>query len=243
MEKHIQKVKVTDFGKRHFDPKFGGTKITDISVEEFEAMINSELNVFYKVLEGRNILSIVSDVKKIIPGYADFCKLVCLKNKTSARTGSMPIAIENYQYLRSGFSSRTPSELPVMDRWFELPLPASKAEYLMVVIYSREQLLKEHEEDLKKKFKNWEETRNETLSESDKKSMCELDGFKFDLSEDDEWGVVAILGQMSSDEEPMKPITMMRNALGMSEGGSGVPIDKERYAKSVEFWSKNATVK
>ena len=216
MEKHIQKVKVTDFGKRHFDPKFGGTKITDMSVEEFEAMINSELEVFYKVIEGRNILPIVSDVKKTIPGYADFCKLVCLKNKTSARTGSMPIAIENYQYLRSGFSSRTPSELPVMDRWFELPLPASKAEYLMIVLYSREQLLKEHSAS---------EYKDEPLY--------------FDA----DWGVVAILGQMSSDEEPMKPITMMRNALGISEGGSGVPIDRERYAQSVEFWSKNATVK
>jgi hypothetical protein len=216
MEKHIQKVKVTDFGKRHFDPKFGGTKITDMSVEEFEAMINSELEVFYKVIEGRNILPIVSDVKKIIPGYADFCKLVCLKNKTSARTGSMPITIENYQYLRSGFSSRTPSELPVMDRWFDLPLSASKAEYLMVVLYSKEQLLKEHSAS---------EYKDEPLY--------------FDA----DWGVVAILGQMSSDEEPMKPITMMRNALGISEGGSGVPIDRERYTQSVEFWSKNATVK
>lgn len=221
MEKHIQKVKITDFGKRHFDPKFGGTKITDISAEEFESMINSELEVFYRVKEGRNILPIKSNVQKIIPGYADFCKLVCFKNNTNAKTGSTPISIENYQYLRSGFSSRTPSELPVMDRWFELPLSASKAEYLIVVLYSREQLLKEFED----------------------KSLGDPFDEKFDLDPDDEWGVVAILGQMTPDEEPMKPITMMRNALGTSEGGSGVPIDRERYAQSVEFWSKNATVK
>ena len=41
----------------------------------------------------------------------------------------------------------------------------------------------------------------------------------------------------------MKPETIIRNALGVSEGGSGVPLDKEKYLKSVDFWSKNATVK
>ena len=60
---------------------------------------------------------------------------------------------------------------------------------------------------------------------------------------DGDWGAVAILGQMSAEEEVMKPITMMRNALGIEEGGSGVPIDREAYKKSVDFWSKNATVK
>ncbi len=32
-------------------------------------------------------------------------------------------------------------------------------------------------------------------------------------------------------ETPMQPITMLRNALGREEGGSGVPIDKEAYNK------------
>jgi hypothetical protein len=27
-------------------------------------------------------------------------------------------------------------------------------------------------------------------------------------------------------ETPMEPITMMRNALGKTEGGSGVPLDR-----------------
>lgn len=31
----------------------------------------------------------------------------------------------------------------------------------------------------------------------------------------------------------MDPITIMRNALGKEEGGSGVPIHKETYNKSV----------
>jgi hypothetical protein len=41
----------------------------------------------------------------------------------------------------------------------------------------------------------------------------------------------------------MAPITMMRNALGIEEGGSGVKLDRERYMASVEFWKRNAIVK
>ena len=41
----------------------------------------------------------------------------------------------------------------------------------------------------------------------------------------------------------MDPITIMRNALGKEEGGSGVPIDREVYKASVNFWSKHAIIK
>lgn len=41
----------------------------------------------------------------------------------------------------------------------------------------------------------------------------------------------------------MDPITMMRNALGKEEGGSGVPLDREKYLKSVEFWKEYALIK
>ena len=58
-----------------------------------------------------------------------------------------------------------------------------------------------------------------------------------------EWGIVAILGQSHGNEEPMHPETMIRNALGIKQGGSGVPLNKEKYLKSVEFWDKNVTVK
>lgn len=59
---------------------------------------------------------------------------------------------------------------------------------------------------------------------------------------DADFAIVAILGQMGDKEEPMPPITMMRNALGIQEGGSGVPINKEEYLKSVEFWESHAIV-
>lgn len=201
----IENVKITEFGKRHFDSKFGGTKILDYTPEEFERILSTNINAL-------NLLPITEySTERILPGYADFCKLVVVKNFTNARTGTLPITLDNYQYLRTGYSARTEKELLVMDRWFDLPLSAPKAKYLVVVLYSKEQLDKERKEG--------EE---------------EFDG---------DWGAVAILAQMSAEEEVMKPITMMRNALGIEEGGSGVPIDREAYKKSVDFWSNNATVK
>ena len=201
----IKNIKITDFAKRHFDSKFGGTKILDSTPEDFERILSLSISAL-------NLLPTNEySTERIIPGYADFCKLVVLKNFTDARTGTLPITLDNYQYLRTGFSSRTEKELPVMDRWFDLPLSTPKAKYLVVVLYSKEQLDKERKEG-----------EEEFIGD---------------------WGAVAILGQISSNEEPMKPITMMRNALGIEEGGSGVPIDREAYKKSVDFWSNNATVR
>ena len=44
-------------------------------------------------------------------------------------------------------------------------------------------------------------------------------------------------------ELPMQPITMMRNALGVEEGGSGVGLDRAAYAASVKFWAEHAPLK
>ena len=35
----------------------------------------------------------------------------------------------------------------------------------------------------------------------------------------------------------------MRNALGKEYGGSGVPLDFDKYAESVDFWKKHAILK
>ena len=56
------------------------------------------------------------------------------------------------------------------------------------------------------------------------------------------WGLISIKSQTVDYEIPMNPITMMRNALGKDEGGSGVPIDREKYKQSVEFWSNHAVI-
>jgi hypothetical protein len=55
-----------------------------------------------------------------------------------------------------------------------------------------------------------------------------------------DWGIVGCMYTADPDETPMAPITMLRNALGVAEGGSGVPLDRDAYLKSVEFWSTHA---
>jgi hypothetical protein len=57
---------------------------------------------------------------------------------------------------------------------------------------------------------------------------------------DADWGIVGCLYTMEPSEIPMVPITMLRNALGVEEGGSGVPIDRAAYARAVDFWSRHA---
>lgn len=41
----------------------------------------------------------------------------------------------------------------------------------------------------------------------------------------------------------MQPITIMRNALGVEEGGSGVPLNRQRYKESTTFWVENVAIK
>ena len=57
---------------------------------------------------------------------------------------------------------------------------------------------------------------------------------------DAEWGVVGCMYTSEPAETPMAPITMMRNALGVAAGGSGVALDAAAYRSSVEYWSAHA---
>lgn len=57
---------------------------------------------------------------------------------------------------------------------------------------------------------------------------------------DADWGIVGCLYTMEPVETPLAPITIIRNALGVEEGGSGVAIDRDAYQKSVEFWDRHA---
>jgi len=57
---------------------------------------------------------------------------------------------------------------------------------------------------------------------------------------DADWGVVGCLYTAMPEEIPMVPITLMRNALGVEQGGSGVPLDPVAYRRSVEFWEAHA---
>ena len=64
-----------------------------------------------------------------------------------------------------------------------------------------------------------------------------------DSASDAPWGIVSIKPQDVDYELPMQPITVMRNALGADQGGSGVPLDPAAYRASVAFWDANAPVK
>jgi len=139
----------------------------------------------------------------VLAGYAPFCKLHVHRNWTSTRCFAVAIADENRHLLRSDYEARTRGELPVLVRWFE-GLEPPVANYLIPILYSREQLARE--------------------------------GTHIDA----DWGVVGCMYTMEPVETPMAPITMMRNALGVEEGGSGVSLDHAAYERSVAFWRAHA---
>ena len=56
------------------------------------------------------------------------------------------------------------------------------------------------------------------------------------------WGIVSIKAQDVDFELPMNPITVMRNALGKEHGGSGIPLDRDAYMESVNYWKNNVVV-
>ena len=140
---------------------------------------------------------------RVLDGYAPFCKLHVHRNWTSTRCLAVPITDANRHLLRSAYEARTKDELPVLVRWFE-GLEPPVANYLIPILYSREQLARE--------------------------------GSPIDA----DWGVVGCMYTMDPEETPMAPITMMRNALGVEEGGSGVPIDRDAHARAVAFWRTHA---
>ena len=147
-------------------------------------------------------------------GYAPFCRLAFVRNWTGCKVGAHCITPENEQFLRSGYEARTNDELPVLSRWFDGDaFYVPTARYLCLVLYSKEQLALEDSTS-----PLWEHV-------------------------DADYGIVAILAQQTENEQPMTPITMMRNAFGIPEGGSGVPLDRYKYAEAVEFWNDHAVVK
>ena len=60
---------------------------------------------------------------------------------------------------------------------------------------------------------------------------------------DTDWAIVSIGAAVTIEVEPMRPITALRNALGVEEGGSGVAIDREAYRESAAFWSEHVMIR
>jgi len=150
----------------------------------------------------------------LVDGYAPFCKHFFVKNFIGPHVKTPIVAItpENQHLLQSDYEARTDEELPVLCRWFE-NVDTPSAEYLDVILYSGEQIVKENAAMGKE--------RTQTAP----------------------WGIVSIKPQNSTQELPMQPITMLRNALGKEQGGSGVELVREKYNESVAFWKNHAPVR
>ena len=115
--------------------------------------------------------------------------------------------------VRSGYEARNEKELPVLTRWIELP-----------------NHMRGHPPA----------THLDVILYSAEQCAKENDP----LPEGVDYGIVAIIPTATPGVEyPIPPITMMRNALGIEYGGSGVPVDEKAYRASVEFWEKHAIIK
>ena len=198
-------IKYDTFVYRQFKPTFAGTKLKSETKDELlEAFNNSTI---------------------ILDSPWDFCKYVVIENTFDIKCATMPITLDVYPFIRSDYSSRTPQELPILSRFVQLPpgISLPNANYVVAVLYSREQLLKEF-----------------LINKEKGKIDQEVE---FLLSEDTDYGIVAIMGTRYPYPDPLVPITIMRNALGIEEGGNGEKLDRQLYDKSVEFWSNNILVK
>jgi len=114
---------------RHFNPDFAGTKIASHSPADFDALLyGATLNEGHFV-EG---------------GTAGFVRHVFVRNFTDAMSGVAKITESNRHHLRSEHKARREGELPVLTRWFPKgTVRVERAEWLHLVLYSREQLAKE----------------------------------------------------------------------------------------------------
>ena len=179
-------VVMTEFARpRLFPREARRNTIQDITSAQFERYLNEHPPL------------------QVLEGYAPFCRLHVYRNWTSTRCLTLPVTEANRHLLRTAYEARNSSELPVLVRWFEGVDPPV-ADYLIVILYSREQLEKEG-------------------------SPIEA-----------EWGIVGCMYTSEPAELPMAPITMMRNALGVAEGGSGVALNPDAYRRSVDYWSRHA---
>jgi len=186
---------------------------------EFEQSKGNSETVFnISMEEFTNIVNARFSEDKLRDGYAPFCKhLFVVNDFTEAQVNVLEITPENEALLRTRYEARNDKELPVLGRYFPKELvdysTLPVAKYLDLILYSREQIRKENS------AMNKDETGHENP-----------------------WGIVSIKAQNVDSELPMQPITVMRNALGKDQGGSGVPLEREAYMKSYEYWNKHATI-
>ena len=162
---------------------------------------------------------------QLVDGYAPFCKHLFVENFVKGlKSCHLEINEQTEKLIISKYDSRQKNELPVLIRYIDLnsidreKIPDAK--YLDLILYSKEQIISEMIE-----------------MKAEEKDINEMKKKDFD------WGIISIKPLNVDHELPFVPMTIMRNALGKNEGGSGVPIDRKKYMDGVEFWSKNVELK
>eukprot|EP01017_Pseudomicrothorax_dubius_P010221 TRINITY_DN1361_c0_g1_i1.p1 TRINITY_DN1361_c0_g1~~TRINITY_DN1361_c0_g1_i1.p1 ORF type:complete len:195 (-),score=58.66 TRINITY_DN1361_c0_g1_i1:62-646(-) len=179
--------------------------IDPFAYRQFEKKEGAQNVIEYGLEEFQERINQLYDPSQLADGYAPFCKHLFVKNFTTTKMGYAKITKENEHLLRTVYEARTEKELPVLRRFFPYDnITPQVAEYLDIILYHRTQVEKE----------------NAAMGNQDPNKDIDY-----------EWGIVSIKPQDCPHELPMDPITIMRNALGVEHGGSGVPLDREKYLK------------
>jgi hypothetical protein len=225
----MKKIVLDPFIYRQFKSDYSGTKLNiDINTPIYLNALTyfeSVLNDYYSVLTQEYALeNMVDDLFCLESGPQNmpFCKYMNIKNRWDILPGTIQLTPEIERYVKTGYNARSENELPILSRWVELPhtFEIPTANRLIFVLYSKEQLRLEAEKTCKD-LKEFDQLYTDTV----------------------EYGAIAAFAVSGNSIDPMVPITMMRNALGCEEGGNGVPLNRDLYMQSVEFWNKNILIK
>lgn len=155
-------------------------------------------------------------------GYAPFCKTFVMLNTIGMKYGLVKRNHILDPFIVTEYKKRRENELPIVQQ--SLPLSVLKAfgsnrvsaNFIFVEMYSREQMI----------IEAFAEGKNVTL-----------DNYPAD------YYIFNAKPLMDKDEViPAAPSTILINALGTAYGGSGKPLDREEYMKSVKFFSENVYV-
>jgi Protein of unknown function (DUF3228) len=221
------------FAEHPSSHSYSGT-VFDISMKQLEEIVNERYYIARQNEDEENETSSI-----FVEGYAPFCQhffiptqecFVPSSSSLSNDPTTMPniptvnvlsITANNEHLLRTKYEARNEKELPVLVRYFPKELILSQnvqlptASYLDIILYSREQIQKENKAQ-----------GQESIPDQN----------------DIPWGIISIKAQDVNYELPMNPITMMRNALGVTEGGSGISLSHTAYMESVHYWQDRAII-
>ena len=126
------KLALLDFAKRHFTPDFAGTKIT--KYESLHNTVDDQANLFMQTL-------LTNPWFEAQPTDFPFAKMLIVPNFTGCMSGLARITKANKDKLQQGWRVRQPGEPSYYCKWFSsIDVDPEPAEFLHIVVYSRDQL-------------------------------------------------------------------------------------------------------